>query len=225
MLSKKSRSTLNVHIEHVESQLPEYLDGTLVGPLREGVDEHLRHCSACRSSLEDLQRTMAMLDRQRTSGPSEIYFATLLPRVRQRLEREESRGLFGAPFVLRFALPVAAAAIALFILLSLPFPTAETEVSHNPLQAVVHGSTTDDLVDIVLDMMPLQPLSTPTVEGETSSLLGATILRGDHLLAGADQESPAEGLTFDSGMPAGLEQLSDADLEVLVQRLGERTTL
>jgi predicted anti-sigma-YlaC factor YlaD len=214
-----------VHIEHVEFQLPEYLDGTLAGSLREGIEEHLRHCSACRRTLEELQQTMAMLDRKRTSGPSEAYFATLLPRVRQRLERDESRNPFGAPFVLRFALPVAAAAIALFVLLSLPFPSAETQVAHNPLQAVMHGSTADELVDVVLDMMPLQPLSTPTVEGETSSLLGARILRGDHMLASAFQESPAEGLSFDGGMPDGLEQLSDADLEVLVQQLGERTTL
>jgi hypothetical protein len=173
----------------------------------------------------DLQRTMALLDRGKTDGPSKGYFTTVLPRVRQRLDEGESRHWYESPLALRFALPVGAAAITLFILLSLPLPFTESEAAHNPLQAAVRGSTPDELVDVVLDLMPLQPLSSSTTEGETSSLLGARILRGDHLLASGEHVSSPEGLALDGRMPEGLEQLSDAELEVLVQRLGERTTL
>jgi hypothetical protein len=126
---------------------------------------------------------------------------------------------------MRLALPVGAAVLALFILLSLPFSGNETEPEPNPLQSVVHGSTADELVDVILDMVPLQPLSSTTAEGETSSMLGAGILRSEHLLADADEVSIAPDLTLDERMPEGLEQLDEEELESLMQRLGERTLL
>ena len=211
--------------EHVEYLLPEYLNGTLEDSLRPGVEEHLKHCSSCSAELTGLRQTMEMLDSHTTEGPPSSYFATVLPRVRERLEAEESRNLFSSPLLIRLALPIAAAALALFIVLSLPFPGTEPEVGHNPLQAIMHGSTNDELVDVVLDMVPLQPLSSPTVEGETSSLLGVRVLRSDHLLAHADQASYADDFTFDGSMPEGLEELNEADVQALVQRLGEGTIL
>ncbi|MCX6144227.1 MAG: hypothetical protein NTZ35_13510 [Ignavibacteriales bacterium] len=211
--------------EHVEYCLPEYLNGTLEDPLRPGVEKHLKYCSSCSAELTGLRQTMEMLDSHGTAGPPSAYFTTVLPRVRERLEGEESRNLFSGPLLIRLALPIGAAALVLFILLSLPFPGTEAETGHNPLQAVMHGSTTDELVDVVLDMVPLQPLSSPTVEGETSSLLGVRVLRGDHLLAHADEVPFTEGFTQDEMMPEELEQLTEADLEALVQRLGERTLL
>jgi hypothetical protein len=214
-----------VHTEHVEYLLPEYLSGTIADSLRPGVEEHLKNCSSCSTELTGLRQTMEMLDGHEVAGPPSGYFTTVLPRVRQRLEGKESRNLFASPLLIRLALPIGAAALALFIVLSLPFPGPESETGHNPLQAVMHGSTTDELVEVVLDMVSLQPLSSPTVEVETSSLLGVRVLRGDHLLAQADEMPFNEVFTQDELMPGELEQLTDADLEALVQRLGERTLL
>ena len=214
-----------MRIEHVEYLLPEYLNGSIADSLRPGVEEHLKYCSSCNTGLAELRRTMEMLDTHGTTGPPSDYFTTILPRVRERLEREESRNVFTNPFLIRLALPIGAALLALFILSSFPFPGDETEAGGNPLQAVVHGSTSDELMDVVLDMVPLQPLSSPTVEGETSSLLGVSALRGEHLLAQAGEVSFVGEITLDETMPEGLEQLNEEDLEALVQRLGERTTL
>lgn len=211
--------------EHVDNLLPEYLNGTLADSLRPGVEEHLMHCRSCIAELADLRETMGMLREYRPSEPPTGYFTTLLPRVRERIEGDGSRNIFANPLLTRLALPVGAAALVLFILLSLPFRANETENGRNPLQAVMHGSSTDELVDVVLDMVPLLPLSSPNVEGETSSLLGARVLRGDHLLANADEVPFAQELTLDERMPEGLEQLNDSELEALVQRLGERTSL
>jgi hypothetical protein len=214
-----------VHTEHIEYLLPEYLNGTLEDSLRPGVEEHLKSCSGCSSELSGLRQTLEMLDSHGTIEPPSGYFTTVLPRVRERLEREESRNLFASPWFIRLALPVGAAALALAIVLSLPFSGTEAEAGRNPLQAVMHGSTTGELVDIVLDMVALQPLSSPTVEIETSSLLGVGVLRGDHLLAHADEVPFAEGFAQDEMLPEDLEQLSEVDLEALVQSLGERTLL
>ena len=214
-----------MRIEHVEYLLPEYLNGTLADSLRPGVEEHLKHCSSCKTELAELRHTMEMLDSHGAAEPPSGYFTTILPRVRERLEGEESRNVLANPLLTRLALPIGAAVLALVILFSLPYPADETETGRNPLQAVVHGSTTDELVDVVLDMMPWQPLSSPTVEGETSSLLGVRLIRGEHLLANTDEVSFAEDFTQDETMSEELEQLNEADLEALLQRLGERTTL
>jgi hypothetical protein len=214
-----------VHTEHVEYLLPEYLNGALPESLRPGIEEHLKSCSSCNTELLELRQTMEMLHSHRVAKPASGYFTTVLPRVRERLEQDTWRDFAARPLLTRLALPIGAALLALFILLSVPFQINEIESGHNPLQAVIHGSTTDEMVDLVLDMVSLQPLTSPTVEGETSSLLGVGVLRGEHLLAYADESSIAEDFTLDERMPEGLEQLDDADLEALVQRLGERTTL
>lgn len=214
-----------MHTDHIESRLPEYIEGTLDESLRSGVDEHLRLCSACTSELAGLRRTMEMLESRKIEGPSSGYFTTVLPRVRERLEGEESQGFFAHPLISRLALPLGLAAIALVVLLSLPFPSNDIENAQNPLKAVMHGTPNDELVDVVLDMVPMHPLTSPTVEGETSSWLGARVLRGDHLLVHADELAIAEDPSIDQTMAEDLEQLSDKDLELLVQRLGERTAI
>jgi hypothetical protein len=214
-----------VRTEHLEYRLPEYLDGTLPVSLRPALEEHLNQCSSCRTELSELRQTMEMLDTHPAAGPPNGYFTTVLPRVRKRLEERESGKAVLNPLFIRFALPIGAAALSLIILLSFPFPGTEQVVAINPLRSVLNGSTTDELVDVVLDMMPLQPLSSPTLEGETSSLLGARFLRGDHLLAHADETPFAEMFSRDAMSPDELEQLSESDLEALVQRLGERTSL
>jgi hypothetical protein len=168
---------------------------------------------------------MKMLESREVEGPPTGYFTTVLPRVRKRLDGEESPGFFDHPLIARLALPLVLAAMAFAILLSLPFPSNDAENAQNPLQAVMHGTPNDELVDVVLDMVPMHPLTSPTVEGETSSWLGARVLRGDHLLAHADELAFSEDPSIDQTMPEELEQLSDKDLELLVQRLGERTAI
>lgn len=214
-----------MHTEHVEYLLLEYLDGSLAGSLRPGVEAHLQHCGSCRTELEELRQTMEMLDAHGTVMAPSGYFTTVLPRVRERLEGKKSGNVFANPLLVRLAIPIGLGALALFIVLSLPFPANEPEAAHNPLQAVMHGSTTDELVGVVFDMVPLQPLSSPTVEGETSALLGVTVLQGEHLLVNADEVAYAGELTLDGSVPEELGQLNEADLEALVQRLGEGTIL
>ena len=214
-----------MHTDHIKYLLPEYIDGTLDESLRPSVDEHLRSCSACTSELAGLQRTMKMLESRKAGGPPNGYFTTVLPRVQERLDGEESPSIFAHPLISRLALPLCLAVMAIAILLSLPFPSNDAENAQNPLRAVMHGTPNDELVDVVLDMVSMHPLTSPTVEGETSSWLGARVLRGDHLLAHMDDLAFSEDPSIDQTLPEELEQLSDKDLELLVQRLGERTAI
>lgn len=112
----------------------------------------------------------------------------------------------------------------LVILLSVPFAERSSEHEHNPLQSVVRGLEAGELVDIILDQADRQSLTTQG-ESETSAFLAVPFLRGDHLLASAGQFALIDEPILGSGMPEGLDQLSDSDVDVLVAQLGERTIL
>ena len=211
-------------MEHVEYLLPDYLNNRLEESLMTGVESHLQECASCRESLEGLREGFEALQKQHIPHPSESYFSTILPRVRQRLEKKETRSFFVHPLVTRIAMPLAAGALALLLLVRLPLSTHNAEADHNPLQPVLQGIASDELVDIVLDQIHQQALNT-LGESETSSLLAVPLLSGDQLLADAERLSPVEAPILGGRTPESLDQLNDTEIDALVARLGERDML
>jgi hypothetical protein len=209
---------------HVEYLLPDYLTNRLEESLKPGVESHLEECASCRASLEVLRDGFEVLRTQNTPHPSEAYFSSVLPRVRQRLEKNETRPFFAHPLVTRVVLPIAAGALALLILVRLPLMTHNAEAEHNPLQPVLQGIASDELVDIALDQIHLQALNT-VGESETSSLLAIPLLGGDQLLADAEHLSSTGAPILGGRAPESLDQLSESEIDALVAHLGERTML
>ena len=213
-----------VRTEHVESYLPDYLSHMLEESLRPWVESHLEECGACRAELENLRSAFGHLESFEATPPHDGYFATVLPRVRERLQRGKPAPFLSHPFVTRFVAPLAAGALLLLILVRLPFALRDADRERNPLQPVVRDLETEELVDVILDQVHRQTISGQG-ENETSSLLAVPLLRGEHLLAGADQLSLSNESVLDVGMPETLDQLSASDIDVLVAQLGERTML
>ena len=213
-----------MHTKHVEYLLPDYLNKMLEESLRPLVERHLEECSACRAELENLRTTFHSLSTYQAPPPADGYFATVLPRVRQRLGGKTPGWFFAHPLVARLAVPLAAGAVMLAILLSVRFSERGSENGHNPLQPVLQGLETVELVDIILDQADRQSLTTQG-ESETSAFLALPFLGGDHLSASAGQLSFADEPILGSEMQESLDQFSDSDIDVLVAQLGERTIL
>lgn len=210
--------------EHVEYLLPDYLNKKLEESLRPWVENHLEECGACRAELDNLRGVFSHLDSFVARPPHDGYFTTVLPRVRERLQEKESVSFLSHPLVTRFVAPLAVGALLLVILFRVPFALREADRGHNPLQPVVRGLETEELVDVILDQAHRQTISGQG-ENETSALLAVPLLRSDHLLAGADQLSLSNESVLDAGLPENLDQLSASEVDVLVARLGERTIL
>lgn len=210
--------------EHVEYLLPDYLSQKLEESLRPWVVGHLEECGACRTELENMRAAFGHLDSFEARPPFDGYFTTVLPRVRERLQGKQSVSFLSHPLVTRFAAPLAVGALLLLILFRVPFAPREADPEHNPLQPVVRGLETEELMDVILDQVHRQAISGQG-ESETSALLAIPLLRSDHLLAGADQLSLSNESFLDVGLPENLDQLSASDVDVLVARLGERTIL
>jgi hypothetical protein len=215
----------DVHTRHVEYLLPDFVNGTLEGELRGGVESHLEKCAACRAELETLHRAFQLIDVPGTQGPSSTYFAGILPRVRERLEQEGSLTFMARPILTRFALPLAAGVVAFLLLLHVPYPNHNGESAQNPLRPVLSGFGSEDLVEIVLDQLDRQSLPGTLSEGETSAMLAAPILKGEYLLSNMESAPTLQDPVLGDDNSEDLESLSDADLETLVVRLSERTSL
>lgn len=214
-----------MRIEHIEFLLPDYLNKKLEESLRPGVELHLEQCASCRAELAELRKAFEELEAHQFSGPPDGYFTTVLPRVRERLEKKQAKPWYAHPLLIRIATPLAAGALALVLLTHVPLPVNDSEREPNPLQPVLVGVATEELVEVVLDQVHQQLLTTPLGESETSSLLALRVLGRDHLLADADPLSLTDDPVLGGGGPESLDQLSDSDIDTIVQRLGERTML
>ena len=213
-----------MHTEHIEYLLPDYLNHRLEEPLQRGVERHLEECASCRAELRELQEAFHNLEAHNPDQPPHGYFSSILPRVRERLEVSRRGSFLAHPLVTRLAVPLAAGLVIFLVLVRIPFPVGDNARDHNPLQPVLSDIDGEELLDIVLDQVHRQALNT-VAESEASSLLAVPILRSDHLLNDAQHISMRDEPLIGNPMPEALDQLSESDVDALVQRLGERTIL
>lgn len=212
--------------EHIKYLLPDYVNGRLDEELREAVESHLRTCTQCREEMEALRDAFEYLRTHAPERPSASYFATILPRVRQRLERKETGSFLSHPLFVRLVAPLAVAALAIVLLLHVPFFRTESEREINPLRSVVTGTSTEEIAQAVLEHSRQQPLGNDLSEGEISSLVAAQVIRHQFLEEEIDLQSASslEPL-FNSASTHAIEELSESEVDALLQRLGERTIL
>jgi hypothetical protein len=215
-----------VPTEHIKYLLPDYVNGHLGAELLEGVESHLRACGQCREEMESLRDVFAYLAAHVPERPSASYYASILPRVHQRLEQKEAGSLLSHPLIVRLVAPLACAVLAIVLLLHVPFPGTESGRDVNPLQSVVSETSTEELAQAVLEHFRQQPLANNVSEGEISSLIAAHVLRPQVLVEEIDFHSAGslEPL-FSSSSTQAIEGLTESEVDALLQRLGERTIL
>ena len=212
--------------EHIKYLLPDYLNRRLDEELREAVESHLRTCTQCREEMEALRDAFEYLRTHAPERPSASYFATILPRVRQRLERKETGSFLSHPLFVRLVAPLAVAALAIVLLLRVPFFRTESEREVNPLRSVVTGTSTEEIAQAVFEYSRQQPLGNDLSEGEISSLVAAQVIRHQFLEEEIDLQSASSLVPlFNSASTHAIEELTESEVDALLQRLGERTIL
>lgn len=215
-----------MHTEHVDYLLPDYVGGRLEEPLREGLELHLRACPHCRAELETVQEVFRYLKSRRTSRPASSYYASILPRVRQRLEQKDAMSFLSHPLFIRLVSPLAAAVVAIVLFLHIPFLKTEVERDTEPLQSLVREASAAELAEAVLEQARKQPLINAVTEDEISSLVAAHAMSQEVFVQGLEPQAAffLEPL-FNGSVTQGIEELTETELDALLQKLGERTML
>jgi hypothetical protein len=65
--------------------------------------------------MESLRDVFAYLGAHVPERPSASYYASIMPRVHQRLEQEETGSLFSHPLIVRLVAPLACAMLAIVL--------------------------------------------------------------------------------------------------------------
>lgn len=144
--------------KHPDILLPDFVRGRLDAQTRAEVEQHLATCQLCRTELRDMQETFTALENEGRAKVPESYFATVLPRVRQRLDRKKKFFAFEGPLVGRVLLPLGVVAVLMVVLWRLPSVWNETE-TENPLLTAMNSSSVDDIADVLQEDTPSRDLN------------------------------------------------------------------
>ena len=200
-----------MHTDHkyFQQMLPDLVAGKLEAQQRADLESHLASCDECSRHRSGLDTISAALKGFRPSDPPAHYFNNVLPGIRLRLERK------GIPeehsLLRRFIAPVGAMVIVIGVL-------AQTAVNNNNgLRSMLGTLKTDELADVVVDQAEHQSLYLiPSTESLAAALPDEAI----------DRELAATILLDDGDATyASVTDLSDNDVKLILERLGERKIL
>ena len=206
-----------MNCSQIQYDLPDFLRGKLTDSEGSEVSQHVASCLQCGSEVDRLRIVMDEIEASVVIPPGNIYWGSLLPRIHDSIERGSMREI--PAWMLRIALPLAAAAV-LFVFLA-RVPSVQLEGDLGNLDIVVRQLKPDEL-DEIADAHVIS-------EGLDSS----DLLSEDESLASNEQEalrlllSKEEGVFSYDGLDAEsiIMTLEDPEVSEIVARLNQRTTI
>lgn len=204
--------------EHVKYLLADYSTGKLSAAENALVSDHLQACELCRADLDAVRNTLEQMWAVEVAKPSGAYFASLVPRIRQRLEDKQPYAWLGNPFITKVVLPFSVAVLAIVLLSNVELAVDEPV---NPLENVVAGVSPEDVIDIIAEASRPTPWTTRQVQDIAEKLVAGHVSQ-EHALSYVLQADPAESIGQTQEL---LRELSETQVEQLLQKLGEKAIL
>ncbi len=90
----------------VQLMLPDFVLNKVMNGQLSKIQSHLRGCKECQRASDEMQKVMMGLSEVKYEQPSEQYFASILPRVHERVSAKQ-KGFRVPEFLIRFAMPFA----------------------------------------------------------------------------------------------------------------------
>lgn len=204
--------------EHVRYLLPDYSAGRLEKAEQTLVSEHLQTCDECRAELDEIRSILAQLNMSDVLKPSNSYFSSLVPRIRQRLEGKQSFSWLGNPFTTKLVLPFSVAVLSILLLSNVEFIVEEPV---NPLNNLVADVLPEDVIDFVAEASRPTLWTTRQAQEIAEKLVAGHVSEG-HALRYVLQTDPAESIEQTQEL---LRELDESQIQQLLQKLGERAIL
>lgn len=134
-----------MHCNEIQLQLPDWIRDRERSPFHKEIEQHLGACSDCRQEAEQFEQVFTMIHNDTPFIPSQTYFATLLPRVHERIEARQKKRKIMRFF--SFATPIVATAMLLFVFgpwfqkqpykMDIDFRPALSDLNEQELQSIL----------------------------------------------------------------------------------------
>jgi hypothetical protein len=214
-----------VHTEHVSILLPDFIHGSLGDEFTIGIEEHVRTCASCRTELDELRRTIAIIAQdQRVDIPSS-YFTSVLPRVRQRLEEKQGIRTYWNPVMTKLAVPAVTAVLAIALLWHVPFSVSVVD-QVNPLKAIAESATPEEFADILREQSSSSEWNSIQTRAASQVLMNEKFVKRQlvHEALAGPSSSPLGDIAELSSQQL-LTDLDESDVDEILQRLGKMEIL
>jgi hypothetical protein len=123
----------------------DFLTNRLSDQERKRVEEHLRQCTRCTEEYHELLGTGAALQQKHSAEPTSAYYATILPRVRERLASHPRRIWERGTGFAKIALPLAVSAFLVVLLMRIPADFSSESVQTEALHQEVADYNDDEV--------------------------------------------------------------------------------
>jgi len=211
-----------VYTEHVKYLLPDLVLGRLEIGQSKFIEGHLRICAACQQEFDEFVKTAGVLSKQSEHTPTGAYFASIIPRVRRKIETRARRSWLESRPLRALALPLGTALLIIGVLMNVRIPIDDSDME-SQFSSAISGLSPEDVVEAVAEEVRPNPWVNRQTQELALSVVGEHLTR-EHLL---QHSASAEGI--DVELPFNdmqlLRDLDESEMERLLQRLGERTTL
>jgi hypothetical protein len=147
-----------VRIEHVSFLLPDFIRGSLGKDDAARVETHLRVCMVCHSESEELRTAFVAITHSSPEDVPKAYFTSILPRIRERLDRRKGTSWIQHPLVSRIVLPLGAAIIVAALIWQSPGFHLSSGTQYQ-LLAVVDSATPEEMSEMLQTNIPNQDVN------------------------------------------------------------------
>jgi hypothetical protein len=209
----------------IRNLLPEFLSNRADDEEKEAVREHLERCASCREESLALKETFKALESSEKPTLAGTYWTNFLPRLHDRLNERGRTKRELAPWVYKFLVPSAGLLVTVFLLSRIgivPEPRDSSLVERQLVEQMSPGEF-HQLAESSFD--PLFP--------ESSSRLEASLPRDEQTLHAinsliatpSDEVIRLHEASLHGFVDLGLEDLTDEEMEAVIQRLEGDGTL
>jgi anti-sigma factor RsiW len=209
----------SAHTNHVDHELPDFIHGALDEATSANVRAHLSECATCREEEQKLRILLAAVDRHHPPQPPTGYYQTILPRVRQRLEKPSWTSIIANPFLSRLLFPSVSAAVIILAFLMVFRSAGNDSAMREAVAGLESGQVLDALSNdelyrlwngqrIVEDVVSERTLNEQIVSDLLSDVVLVEVL------------DPATG-----SHQVLVSDFTDRDIELVIQRLSKKEIL
>jgi hypothetical protein len=222
MLQRKLESIYNVHTEHVQYDLMDYAANRLNADERRRVEGHLHLCSRCQADYSSLLATVAHVSDKQITGPNSVYYSTILPRVRERINSRQPSSWTESIRITKIVLPLAVFVFIIILLSRVPQESPGEFSQTDALHQVVNDLNTADIVQAIEKEYTGMGL---TSNQEVAAAGVSEHLQGDHFLTSAVSKQIENEEIAEIDVDGMISDLNGEQVDQVLSGLSERNRL